>query len=541
MGLFIGSQEQIKEWLDWPGRADRPEGDTLVLDDYVERGVRPPRPMDSYAFVELWYTREGRASRDPAYLRANMVREGIGRTEDLNGTPVRLAPFAPEEERAVEAEKAKLGETARLAPRLRIAQLAQERYEFHFADDLGRAKAAADKLARVPSGLLLSVEEAAVHYEDVAGRQLLPGLLPKIGLGSVFGPSGAAKTLVTLYRALCLANGRPFFGVVGEERVGSLVSPLEDQEQIHLRLQAMARRHDMSTAGVYIAGDVTLNALNPISVTRHINELLLPARDRCLAETGMRLGVSTYDTQRWLMAGKSVNDDEATSMVSLMLRQVSKAAQCVAEVVTHTPLSDDTRQSGVGEQKGARDYEWSVRDGALHLAKGRNQRPRRIGFFEVHEEESPSLHPGSSTMPVLVEVTDTEAAVSMASGATGVLYVDEATAWNERDQNTAFELLHILHGVCRTETKELDGWNYAALGRALSETEARPVADGGPVDVHFDKRYFKPVLHGLRGQGLITDLSETHKSGTSAVWVLTGIGAEWVADHPRPRPGVGDR
>jgi hypothetical protein len=387
-----------------------------------------------------------------------------------------------------------------------------------------------------PIGVVLSVAEADLHYADIGGHQLLPGLMPRRGIGTIFGPSGAAKTLTYLYRDLCLANQRPFFGVMPSERVGSIVVPLEDAASIHLRLRAAAARHEMSTEGVLIVGDAMLTALNAALIDRFMTEVLIPARDR-LEASGLPLGVVSIDTQRWLIPGQSVSDDRATSMVSALLARIANELTCVAEVAAHSPLADELRQAGSQEQKGSRDYEWSVRSKALHLAKLKNGQPRRVGHFTTEgrlvelprsSTALPMSLPENVEMPVLVEITDVEAATAAEMPGTGVLIVDEANAWNIRDQNTAVELLRILHEPWPVPSKKAEkeklGWTNTDVAKALEGLASRPAEDGGPVDVHTNKRFYTAVLDGLHGQELITDHTEAWKTGMARAWALTEDG-----------------
>jgi hypothetical protein len=368
---------------------------------------------------------------------------------------------------------------------------------------------------------ILTPDEAVARYRLVAGKEWLPGIMPMQATGTLFGPPGSAKTLNVVHRNLCLGNGMPFYGVRSAEPAASLLVPLEDEANIGLRYKAGAGRYGLSDAMCFTNAIGMLDVFNESDVSRLLRIVEKAAR-RAKA-MGLPLAVTSIDTARHIVPGRSLSDDVTTAQISLVLRRIVNEFGCNGEVLTHTPNTDGGRETGSGEQRGSRDYSLGAQNGVLRLHKHRFRQPAVIGYFQV--EPALMALAGVASMPVLVEVSGVAVATAAMMPGTGVLIVDEANAWNARDQVTAVEVLRLmLSPATDKKGRDQDGWSYTALGRALKELAARPVEDGGVADVHTHFNYIREVVHGLRLRGLVDDDTETHKRGTGAEWNLTEDG-----------------
>lgn len=192
-GLYLGTAEQLTEWAEWPGRASQPEGDLLDLD----ARDHPPRPYSTYPWVVVWYTADTAA-------QAGWARENLP-----SGPDTRLARFPVEEARAVEAARVETAEATATAPDRRIAHVAQERYEWHKADDLGKKRYQAEQLAEtVGERVKMTAREfAKLPKPPVVMEQILAA-----EVNILAGPEASGKSLWVRDLALCVAAQKPWRG-----------------------------------------------------------------------------------------------------------------------------------------------------------------------------------------------------------------------------------------------------------------------------------------------------------------------------------------
>jgi len=381
-----------------------------------------------------------------------------------------------------------------------------------------RAEEAAARLAEAPEPApVMTIEHAAEYYRDVAGRELIEGVLPAKGIGTIFGGSGGGKTLVVILRSLCLASGSRFMERRVLEPVATLLVVFEGEHELHLRAAAAALRHSLPTRGVYILPVPPLST-DDESVARFISGPLAAAQKLAEAD-GLRLGVVVFDTVRGLVTG-SLNDDDITLAVTRLLKAVAEAIGGLAEVVTHSPHTDATRATGSVEQRASRDVEWRVAPGVVSLAKSKSRRDGiNIGCFKIESVMTP-LSPND--VGVAVPITDLEAAVA-ATTPDGRSILDEAEKATLKDQLTAREILRLCQAPAEDKKgKPLDGWSNAMVNRALSGLRGRAT---DPLEVHQHASYVTPILEQLERQALIEDRAVSRKTGHPRAWVTTTAGS----------------
>ena len=79
----------------------------------------------------------------------------------------------------------------------------------------------------------------------LAGNWLIKGLIPKTGLGAIYGPSGDGKTFVALDLAMAIARGVPWRGRKAERAAVLYLSP-DGGEMVQNRIVAYCQHHGIA-------------------------------------------------------------------------------------------------------------------------------------------------------------------------------------------------------------------------------------------------------------------------------------------------------
>lgn len=364
----------------------------------------------------------------------------------------------------------------------------------------------------------MTTSEGVAYYRGVAGATLVEGVVPKVGTGATFGPSGAAKTTILVRRALCMASGQSWFGRAVNERVGTLLVAFEDGHELPAKVAATAREMGCEDVAdwVVMLTEPVLSVTSEASVTRFYAKV--EAVRAAMAERGIRLGVVVFDTQRHMHAGHSVNDDAATSRVTSVLTTVSKRWGVYAEVISHTPVADDGRVVGSGEQKGAKSLQLLVNKGLVKVEKSRHQTSGVVlGGFElvsIPSEEWTGIP--RSTVGVALELSPLATAEALA-------VAEKSADTVERDANTRRAILEICSvPPVDDRGKELLGWSDTKVANALRDRAKREVS---PENVHTHRqKYVKPELDAMGEEGLIVNMETTQDNGKSNLWLTTERG-----------------
>ena len=224
------------------------------------------------------------------------------------------------------------------------------------------------------------------RYRDSAGMHLVENTIPRRGIGSFFGESGAGKSTNVGALSLHLAHGpgAAWFGRDVAERVATLYVPFEAVHEAHLKAFAQAKALGYGAEELALLRWWPESSLNVLS-ERSIEKFVIGVgriRDE-LAGAGVRLGMVWIDTQRHLHQGRSINDDSGTSLVTGLLTRVSVEFDLFAGVVQHTPVADDSRVAGSGEQKAAKDVQIGFAKGVAKIEKSRFAREGLLGQYQM--------------------------------------------------------------------------------------------------------------------------------------------------------------
>lgn len=222
---------------------------------------------------------------------------------------------------------------------------------------------------RVPDGWRLLDDVQLLELPDP--EFLIDTILPRHGVGVLYGPSGACKTTLIAGLMTALAIGRDWFGHRICRRGPSVYVATEDVAGFKIRLAAAKRAAQLSLTapiGVYTFPE-PIDLRDQISVDRF---------SRFLAEAGGPLELLVVDTYAAATPGASENSSEDTTLAMAHAQRWRDALNLTVLLVHHTNAGG-SRERGHSSMRGAADTMISVTpDGeSIHLecSKQRNAAP----------------------------------------------------------------------------------------------------------------------------------------------------------------------
>ena len=225
----------------------------------------------------------------------------------------------------------------------------------------------------------------AADLDVSAPEYLAEGLIPRTGIGFVYGPRTVGKSLVIdVELALAIANGRPFFG--HETIQGSVVvcygEGLADAGiRQAARLSRQAAEDAELIAGIRAAqGDAAAErfaaAMLPYTddnvfpfvgrpfVVHTVNTEGDPTQSLVAAVTQMKrvknLELVIIDTLSRFTGGLSISNDASASRAVLGLLYMARELNCCIMVVAH-PTEDGKKMLGAGQLNNAADFTIAIR------------------------------------------------------------------------------------------------------------------------------------------------------------------------------------
>jgi AAA domain len=161
-------------------------------------------------------------------------------------------------------------------------------------------------------------------------QELIADTVPAEGFMYIGGQSGAGKTFILVYLAVCLAASRPFFGREVKERVGVVILAAEGSiAKLKIRISAakkyMGIEHDLPIAWCKLS-DNLLDAQVQADVTEDIK-----AEAAGLQEAhGTRLGAVVIDTE-----GAAYEIDDEDDAANAVARIGTRIGAAVAALAVH--------------------------------------------------------------------------------------------------------------------------------------------------------------------------------------------------------------
>jgi hypothetical protein len=211
---------------------------------------------------------------------------------------------------------------------------------------------------------------------------LVKGVIPKTGMGIVYGDSGSGKTFITIDLALSIARGLTWQSCRVKNPTGVLYVSAEGGGAMSARLQAYAKHHDTDLSalpfGVVTVG-LNLRGGDDQKVIDGSNEM----RSR-----GMPIGLVIFDTLNRTMGGGDENSSQDMgAYLDAVARVVEKTGVFVL-VVHHSGKDAKKGARGHSSLRAAVDTELEVKaEGETQILKVTKSRDGLTGIEYVYKRE----------------------------------------------------------------------------------------------------------------------------------------------------------
>lgn len=191
-------------------------------------------------------------------------------------------------------------------------------------------------------------------------KELLRGVFPQRGIGSITGPTMQYKSFVALDLALRIVNNKPWFGhqhSLPHKKKTALLCLGEGQFDAQVRLEAALEAHQFSDEGLYYVlrpGDLSDRAW--------VSELIELAED-------INPDVIIFDSGTDFYG--PINEDSSSDAQRVIdsMKALSERFNAMVLVVAHTGHGDTDRQRGSSRWRQAWDAEILVKDHAITCMK----------------------------------------------------------------------------------------------------------------------------------------------------------------------------
>lgn len=224
------------------------------------------------------------------------------------------------------------------------------------ADDFDDMTADADEASPVSRDLspvkvpMFTPVTPAQFLRRKPGTWLIKGLLPRAGLGVIYGASGAGKTFLTLDLVGSLARGIPWRGkTAAKARCVYIVA--EGAGGFRNRLAAYCQAHGLDPEDF----DIGIIAEAPNMMTKIVVDALLAA----LKAFG-HIDLVIIDTYARVMVGGNENDSKDAGMVIAQCGRIHRATGALVILVHHSGKDINSGARGSSALRAAADVELEV-------------------------------------------------------------------------------------------------------------------------------------------------------------------------------------
>lgn len=214
-------------------------------------------------------------------------------------------------------------------------------------------------------------------YEDVEpgiGSWLLKGILPKSGIGAIWGPPGSGKSFIALHLALLIALGADVLNARCN-RSGVIYLAAEDPDGIRTRIAAWRQEHGSKQLPfLFVPAPVGFTAGN----LTHVAALVDLAREQAaqFQERGAPVGLVIADTFARSLPGLDENSAPAMSDAIAKLSDLGRELNALVLIIHHAGKDASRGERGHSSLRAALDVSLEVvRDGdkrTLKLSKSKN-------------------------------------------------------------------------------------------------------------------------------------------------------------------------
>lgn len=223
--------------------------------------------------------------------------------------------------------------------------------------------------AEVPEGWRLLNDAELMRLDDP--QFLITNILPRRGVGVLYGPSGSCKTTMVAGMLVSLATGAPWFGHEVCHPGSSIYVAAEDIAGFKIRLKAAKLAAGLPLnrpVGVHTFPE-PIDLRDSIDVSRFI---------RFVRATNLKLEQVTLDTFAASTPGASENSSEDMTASMSAAQKIRDELDCGVLIVHHTNASG-SRERGHSAMRGAADLMIAVNpvDDIIHFecSKLRNGPP----------------------------------------------------------------------------------------------------------------------------------------------------------------------
>lgn len=222
--------------------------------------------------------------------------------------------------------------------------------------------------------------EWAHALELSAAEWLVKGILPTVGLASMYGPSRSGKSFLALEWALRLANGEEVLSARSRRCGVAYVAP-EAPTGVRKRIKAWLAANDLDGEHIpfaLIGRPVDFSSIESDDVEDLIG-LLQDAREEFDAE-GARLGLIVVDTLAKSMPGRDENDGVDMGAAIAALERIGAALGVLILVIHHV---------GKEAGRGARGHSsfFAALDTAIELTFDEESGLRRLKVAKQKDDE----------------------------------------------------------------------------------------------------------------------------------------------------------
>lgn len=200
------------------------------------------------------------------------------------------------------------------------------------------------------------IEAAKIHWQgeitpEAFAKELVKGMLPQTGVAFIAGQSGAGKTFIALWLAVCAALSLPFFGHKIREPVGTLLLLGEGAGTIAERLTAMLRSEALKNLALQpqqlpIAWRSFDAPFTEEKEIRAVKQAIEEVKSTMLAKYGIRLGLIIIDTMSAAFMMDDENDSGTGTKVMQFMQRLSQETNTLVIPVGHYGKSFETGLRG---------------------------------------------------------------------------------------------------------------------------------------------------------------------------------------------------
>ncbi len=217
-------------------------------------------------------------------------------------------------------------------------------------------------------------------------RWLVKGLVPRSGMGVLYGESGAGKTFITLDLLLTLARGESWHGRRVNKSVGVLYVSAEGNSAIRDRFQAYEQYHQTPLR------DLPLRVITtPVNLRSSDSQRVIEAC-RHLEDQGMTIGLIVFDTLNRTMGGGDENSPVDMGQYLDAISMITSQINAFTLVVHHSGKNVSKGARGHSSLRAAMDLELEVKaNGDQQILTVTKSRDGATGLEFAYKREIVSL------------------------------------------------------------------------------------------------------------------------------------------------------